>query len=82
MYEGMVVDTAVRTSSLGGRDLTEFMSDMLLSRKNEVFSTLVPRKQLEAARRLKERHCYVALDFDKEVRRQGAGQRLCRLQLW
>jgi hypothetical protein len=35
--------------------------------QDEQYSSLVPRKQLEVARRVKEKHAYVARDFDEQV---------------
>jgi hypothetical protein len=48
---------------------------MLLSLRNEVFSSMVSRKGLEIARRIKEKYAYVALDFEKEVALHGRFER-------
>lgn len=40
----------------------------LLPIQDEQYSSLVPRKQLDLARRVKEKHSYVARDFDAQVR--------------
>jgi len=75
VYERWVVEKAMQTSALGGSDLTKYMSHMLLSRRNEVYASLVERKMLEVARRIKEDHAYVALDFKDEIGRHGSFER-------
>jgi len=36
VYEQMLVEGAIKTLPVGGKDLDEYMADMLLSRKDEV----------------------------------------------
>ncbi|GAB5035899.1 actin-like protein [Nannochloropsis oceanica] len=72
VFEQVVVTKGIQTSALGGSDLTNYMSHMLLSCRNEVYSSLVERKMLEVARWIKERHAYVALDFKEEIGRHGS----------
>ena len=52
---------------MGGNDLTQYLVDMLLSRKNEVFNSMIDRKRFEIARKIKEAYARVAEDFDQEV---------------
>lgn len=75
VYEQMVVNKGIQTAALGGSDLTKYMAHMLLSRRNEVYSSLVERKMLEVARRIKESHAYVALDFAEEIAQHGSFER-------
>ena len=71
VYEQLVVDVAIKTARVGGQDLTKFMSTMLLSRKDDSFANLVEKKQLDVARRLKERQAFVAPDFEEQVGHQA-----------
>lgn len=43
------------------------MADMLLSCHNETYSSMVPRRRLDLARKVKEMHSYVAKDFEHQV---------------
>lgn len=65
VFEGYTVPTAVRRLDLAGRDLTEWMMTLLNQEQTRrVFSTTTDR---EMAREIKEKACYVALDFEKEL---------------
>ena len=65
VFEGYTVPTAVRRLDLAGRDLTEWMMQLLNDEQQaRTFSTTADR---EAARHLKEQACYVSLDFDAEL---------------
>jgi len=75
IYEQMILEKGVETAALGGIDLTKYMAYMLLSRRNEVYSSLVERKMLEVARLIKESHAYVAADFNCERGRYGTFER-------
>jgi actin-related protein len=75
VYEHVVITHGIQASALGGSDLTKYMSHMLLSRRNEVYASLVERKMLEVARRIKEDHAYIALDFKEEIRLHGSFER-------
>lgn len=65
VFEGYTVPTAVRRLDLAGRDLTEWMMELLNQEQTRrVFSTTADR---EMAREIKEKACYVSLDFEKEL---------------
>ena len=64
IFEGYTLPHAVMRMDLAGRDLTETMQTMLTERG----LTLTSSSEKEIARDIKEKLCYVALDFDKELK--------------
>ncbi|KAK7089297.1 actin-2-like [Littorina saxatilis] len=63
IFESCVISEAAMRLDLAGKDLTEHMMQLLTLRGYR-FNTSADR---EALRDMKETHCYVAADFDKEV---------------
>ena len=62
------MEMGIKTAPVGGADLTIYMADMLLSCQNETYSSMIPRRRLDLARQIKERHAYVAKDFEQQVK--------------
>lgn len=66
VYEGHVLPHAVMHLELAGRDLTDYMHKLLDGIKNGYPFTNSPSDR-EIIRDIKEKLCYVAIDFEKEM---------------
>ena len=64
VYEAYTIKQGIRRRNLGGSDVTAWMTK-LLAEKDHVFNTTAEK---EIVRDLKEKLCYVALDFDAEMK--------------
>ena len=64
IFEGFFLPAAVGRINLAGSVLTERMSKLLL----EVNCTLTSAAELELVRCMKERLCYVAVDYQAELK--------------
>lgn len=62
IYEGYVVGSSIRKIPVAGRDVTEFIKQMIRDRREPV----PPEDLTEAATRIKEDHCYICKDIVKE----------------
>ena len=72
VHKGHEVQGASMTIKLGGRELTDYLMK-LLSERGYSFKSAAER---ETARDIKEKHCYIATDFDAEMAKTAASSEL------
>mmetsp|Transcript_67017 Transcript_67017/g.143346 ORF Transcript_67017/g.143346 Transcript_67017/m.143346 type:complete len:386 (+) Transcript_67017:59-1216(+) len=66
IFDDFVVPHAVKRLDLGGRDLSDYLTRLLREERGYPFATTAERR---AAWDMKEKHCYVAQNFNAELAR-------------
>eukprot|EP01062_Namystynia_karyoxenos_P041632 TRINITY_DN3034_c2_g1_i1.p1 TRINITY_DN3034_c2_g1~~TRINITY_DN3034_c2_g1_i1.p1 ORF type:complete len:415 (+),score=157.01 TRINITY_DN3034_c2_g1_i1:85-1245(+) len=66
VYDGRVISGAVQRMEVAGRDLTDWMVELLNEDQERRFTTSADR---ELARLIKEKTCYLEMDFDSAYER-------------
>lgn len=69
IYEGYALPNAILRLQLAGRDLTDYMANLML----EQGMSFLTSSEKEIARDIKEATAYVAHDFKKEIERANGG---------
>jgi len=75
VFEGIPLSHATKRAEFGGRDITKQL-EIFLRERGYSFTTTA---ELEIIPEIKEKHCYVALDFDKEMQMASKSSEIERI---
>ena len=71
VFENYAMIHCARSTQLGGEHVTELLEQLIDAQGIETYSSSLPRRRQQFARRVKEQHAFVALSFDDAVNRYG-----------
>ena len=66
IYEGYAIPHAIQTVPLCGRDITDYLHQILMNNEPDLITDSFDDK--EEVKKIKEKMCYMALDFDAELK--------------
>ena len=66
IYEGFIIDNCYLKSNLAGKYLTDYMAYLLM--ESGVY--LQTSKEKELCREIKEKYCYLSINYDKDIETQ------------
>lgn len=69
IFDGYGIDRAVSRVNLAGRELTKFMRTLLMSAGHRLQTSA----ETEIVRDIKEKHCFVAENYDEALKDQSHG---------
>lgn len=72
VYEGFSITNAIQRIDIAGRDVTKYLQLLLRKEAGLLLSTSA---ELEIVKEIKERECYISLDYKKEARDWAARQK-------
>ena len=68
IYEGYAIPNAIQTVDLCGRDITNYLHQILMENEKESELITDSFESYEEVKKIKEKMCYMALDFDAELK--------------
>lgn len=77
IYEGHVIPTAISQLDLGGRDILKY----LVKEMNHTGLSFNTSAEMEIARDIKEKNCYIALDVEEQMKIDQASDRHASYEL-
>ena len=72
IYESFTFKSAINKLNFGGKDLTDYLQCMLNKKHGE--NSFTSDSDKEIVREIKEKLCYTATDFDKEIERSNSNE--------